>query len=148
MGIWEGTPADPLADSWNDFADGVETASKRQFDDEPGGGALDLDTYVPGMTAPGSDAEVPENEGMATVAPEDRANGIVTGLLGSVPRQFDDDPGGGFGDAALDTAGDTADNVTGSVVDQMAENPAFGLVVALLVVVAVGQAFDFQVDLS
>lgn len=98
-----------------EIADGIETASKRQFDDEPGGGALDPDTWIPGMDSPGSDAEVPDDEGMWT-APEDQrgdgfANTVLLDGLGSIPRQFDDREGGGFADFALDRGDDATEEV-------------------------------------
>jgi len=57
-----------------DFADGIERASKRQFDDEPGGGVFDLDTYT-GAERPGSDAEVPAEEGIVTQPADERGDG-------------------------------------------------------------------------
>jgi hypothetical protein len=131
-----------LGSVWDGFASGIERASKRQFDDEPGGGALDPDTWIPGVTAPGSDADVPVDEGMATVPESERSGGFPTRVLGSFARQFDDNPGGGF----LDEVGEQA---TGAAVDAPVWIQGLMTVVLLAAIaISLGQLFTFNVGVG
>ena len=129
----------------NDFADGIERASKRQFDDEPGGGVFDPDTYT-GEEAPGSDAEVPEEEGIATQPESERGGGPATSLLGSLPRQFDDREGGGFADEAADQAGDAAGDAVSTL--SLEAKIGLGLVVLVVVLAAARPGLEIGANLT
>ncbi|WP_436929078.1 hypothetical protein [Halosimplex halobium] len=129
-----GGVADGVVSTYDGFASGVERASKRQFDDEPGGGALDLDTYVPGMESPGSDAEVPETEGMATQPLSERSGGFVTGTLGAIPRQFDDEAGGGLADGFWESVGAAGDWAMGDVDETIGRATSWPMMIAIAAV--------------
>lgn len=96
---------DGAADAYDDFAEGLSRSAQRQFDDTQGGGWFDLDTYMPGQSA-GEQADVSEytDDGIFTAPPEETGQGFAYQFIGSVPRQFDDTPDGGFADEARNVA--------------------------------------------
>ncbi|MFD1588722.1 hypothetical protein ACFR9U_17220 [Halorientalis brevis] len=100
---------DGAADAYDNFAEGLSRSAQRQFDDTPGGGFADLDTYLPGQS-PGEQADVSDHtdDGILTAPPEETSQGPVYQVVGSIPRQFDDRPDGGFADEAIDLGGDVA----------------------------------------
>jgi hypothetical protein len=136
MGSWLGG----VGDAYSDFEEGLGRASQRQFDDEPGGGAFDLDTWVPGMDSEGSDADISDEAmetGILNAPADERNDGPVNQYIGALTRQFDDRQGGGFGDEFTNAATDAADSALRS-------NRAVQILVVLVVVVALGQLFDVQ----
>jgi len=140
---------DGIGSATYDVAEGFSRASQRQFDDDPGGGAFDLDTYVPGMSSPGSDADVNTETGQFTATEDERAGNFATSVLGSVPRQFDDASGGGFGDETVDQTtdaiGEAGDAAGAAIADEIANNQAMQVALLFLAVYVIGQLFDVSV---
>lgn len=85
---------------------GFTRASKRQFDDEPGGGVFDLDTYSPWHDSPGGDAEVPLGPGLDEGTAGDNT---TSGIVAAVGRSVDDRAGGGVFEGIQETAEDAAE---------------------------------------
>ncbi|GAB3315277.1 hypothetical protein [Haloplanus salinarum] len=84
--------------SWDDFTRGLDRALYRQFDDVPGGGIADPDTYLPG-SSPGGETDVPEDPSWDDESIADTFGAEVFAPIG---RQFDDEPGGGVIDIIVD----------------------------------------------
>lgn len=123
-------------------AGSVDESISRQFDDEPGGGVVDVWAGTSGTPLNAATVIAGTDENVGQLFPENISNNFedlqsdAGKATASISRQFDGVPGGGFVDP---------DTVIGGAFD----NPQVTAIVAIIGVFAgaylLGQLFDIQV---